>query len=166
MLDFTSYCCQFTPIPVLKTTDAVLFSVGNTQLYENINFTPSGKQPRCWRVICWWRGVLHLATIFRSAAMHCRTAPGSGHRNPPSQSSGAPAWRSGHCESMRLLLFPLTGWPWRDEGGTKALRGDAWLDLLDKLHGCSGGHAFFQRNAGEYKFTGLGQLPEQGHGRR
>jgi len=49
MLDFMPFCCQFTPIPVLKTTDAGLLPVGNTQLYKTIDFTPSGKQPRCWR---------------------------------------------------------------------------------------------------------------------
>jgi hypothetical protein len=61
MLDFTSYCCQFTPIPVLKWADAVLFPVGNTQLYENIDFTPSGKQPRTPATSLLW-----LESLFHS----------------------------------------------------------------------------------------------------
>jgi len=49
MLDFTPHSRQFTPTPVLKTTDAVMLPVGNTPLYKNIDFMPSSKQPCCWR---------------------------------------------------------------------------------------------------------------------
>ena len=49
VLDSTPYHRSFTPIPVLRVTDAVPLPVGNSLLSENIDFTPSNKQPRCWR---------------------------------------------------------------------------------------------------------------------
>jgi len=49
MLNFTPHSRQFTQTPVLKTTDAVMLRVGNTLLYKNIDFMPSGKQSCCWR---------------------------------------------------------------------------------------------------------------------
>ena len=61
MLDFMPHSRQFTPTPVLKMTGAVMLPVGNTPLYKNIDFMPSGKQSRCWRgpgfrqqVCCGW----------------------------------------------------------------------------------------------------------------
>ena len=38
-----------SPIPVLRATDTAPLPVRNSQPSENIDFTPSGKQPRCWR---------------------------------------------------------------------------------------------------------------------
>jgi hypothetical protein len=40
MLDFTPYCWQFTPIPVLRTIDAVPLPAGSSQGPE----TPSEKE--------------------------------------------------------------------------------------------------------------------------
>ncbi len=49
------------PIPVLRATDTAPLPVRNSQLSEHIDFTPSGKQPRCWR-----------SPGFRQQAIHCR----------------------------------------------------------------------------------------------
>ena len=49
VLDSTLYFRSFTPIPVLRMTDAVPLPIKNSLLSENIDFTPSNKQPRCWR---------------------------------------------------------------------------------------------------------------------
>ena len=49
VLDSTLYYRSFTPIPILRVTDAVPLPIENSLLSENIDFTPSNKQPRCWR---------------------------------------------------------------------------------------------------------------------
>ena len=56
MLDFTPHSRQFTQTPVLKTTDAVMLRVGNTLLYKNIDFMPSGKQSCCFLLCGLWHG--------------------------------------------------------------------------------------------------------------
>ena len=55
VLDSTLYFRSFMPIPVLKTTDAVPLPIENCLLSENIDFTPSNKQPRCWRGPGFWQ---------------------------------------------------------------------------------------------------------------
>jgi hypothetical protein len=36
MLDFSPYCCQITPIPVLRATDALPLPVGNSRFSKKL----------------------------------------------------------------------------------------------------------------------------------
>ncbi len=49
VLDSTLDYRSFTPIPVFRATDAVPLPIENSLLSESIDFTPSNKQPGCWR---------------------------------------------------------------------------------------------------------------------